>query len=68
MDLNFFLKKALYFQITRDGWVSFSGLWSGFEILLRSGLELVAFGLGLMKFGSGQTRVKFFSNFSVNVD
>ena len=33
-----------------------------------SGLGLVAIGLGLMKFGSGQTWVKFFSHFSVNVD
>ena len=45
-----------------------SGQVSGFEILLRLGLGLVAIGLGLMKFGSGQTWVKFFSHFSVNVD
>ena len=35
---------------------------------LGSGLGLVAIGLGSMKFGSGQTCVKFFSHFSVNVD
>ena len=32
------------------------------------GLRLVIFGLGLVKFGSGQTRVKFSSHFSVNFD
>ena len=35
------------------GWVCFSGL--------GSGLGLVTIGLGSMKFGSIQTRVKFFS-------